>query len=46
MLWVQLEDVGDPPGSASAAYVLPPSKDGKLLILLSLLVCMELDLMG
>lgn len=41
---MQFEDVGDPLGSA--VYVLPPGKDGKLLILLSLLICMELDLMG
>lgn len=46
MPWVQLEDVGDPLGLAPAADVLPPGEDGKLLILLSLLICMELDLMG
>lgn len=44
--WVQFEDVGDPPRSALAAYVLLPGKDEEVLILFSLLICMELDLMG
>lgn len=43
---MQFEDVGDPPGSVPAVYVLLPGEDGKLLMLLSLLICMELDLMG